>query len=260
MRVVVCIKQVPDTTEIKIDPRTNTLKREGVKGIINPYDKNALELALQLREKHGGKVTVLSMGPPQAKEALREAMAMGADEVILISDRAFGGSDTLATSYTLARAIERLQGFDLVLLGKQAIDGDTGQVGPGVAEHLGIGQVTYARLVEVEGSRVKVHREGEGEVHLVEGELPLLITVTEEINKPRYPSVRGMLRARKAEIPVWSAEDLGVDLNRIGLQGSPTQVKKVFTPPAGPGGEILEGAPEQVAAELVEKLKEMRAI
>jgi electron transfer flavoprotein beta subunit len=190
MNIIVCVKQVPDTTEVKINPETNTLVREGVPSIINPFDENAIEEALRLREKHGGKVTVITMGPPQASEALRQAVAMGADEVVLVSDRAFAGSDTWATSYTLSQTIKVLGAFDVIFCGKQAIDGDTAQVGPGIAEWLGIPQVTFASKVELDGKKAKIERLLEEVNEVVECPLPLVITVVKQINEPRLPSLK----------------------------------------------------------------------
>jgi electron transfer flavoprotein beta subunit len=260
VRFIVCIKQVPDTTEVKIDPETNTLKREGVPSIINPFDKNALEAALQLKEQLGGNVVVISMGPPQAEEALREALAMGADEAVLLSDRAFGGADTLATSYTLAEAIKQQGEYDLVLFGLQAIDGDTGQVGPEVAEHLGIPQVTYVRALDIVDGVVRMERDDGVDCMVVEAAMPLAVTVTADINDPRLSSLRGKMRAKKADIPVLTAGDLGVDPGRIGLQGSPTQVVRVFTPPIGKGGEILSGSVEEAVSALLDRLHEKNIV
>ena len=263
MNIIVCIKQVPDTEsmgQVRVNPETNTIIREGIPSIINPFDENALEEALRLREKCEGKVTVITMGPPQAEEALRKSLAMGADEAILISDRAFAGSDTLATSYTLAAAIKRIGKFDLILFGKQAIDGDTAQVGPGVAEQLNLPQITYVRKIEVVNGKVKAERALEDAFEIVEARLPAVLTVTKEINEPRYASMRGVLKARKAEIPLWRAADMDLDEGRIGLDGSPTQVIKIFTPEPRGQGELLEGSiPEQVET-LVNKLREAKII
>ncbi len=263
MNIIVCIKQVPDTeslSKVRINQETNTLVREGIPSIINPFDENAIEEALRLKEKYGGRITVITMGPPQAEEALRKALAMGADEAVLLSDPAFAGADTLATSYTLAAAIKKVGQFDLILFGKQAIDGDTAQVGPGVAERLGLPQITYVRKVEIENSKVKAERTLEDAFEVVETELPAVLTVTKEMNEPRYSSMRGVLKAKKAEIPVWKATDLDLDGGRIGLDGSPTQVIKIFTPEAPGKGELLEGSvPEQVEV-LVTKLREAKII
>jgi electron transfer flavoprotein beta subunit len=260
MDITVCIKQVPDTTEVKINPETNTLVREGVPAIVNPFDENAVETALQLKEKHGGKVTVITMGPPQAAEALKTTIAMGADEAILISDRAFAGSDTWATSYTLAQAIKKLGRFDLILCGKQAIDGDTAQVGPGIAEWLKIPSVTFAVKIEATGSTVKIERMLEEVNEVVESPLPIVITVVKQINQPRMPSLKGLMRAKKAEIRSLNAADIGGDPKNMGLNGSPTQVIRIFTPPAKGGGEILTGEAGEIVDKLIAKIKERKII
>lgn len=260
MNIIVCIKQVPDTTEVKINPETGTLIREGVPSIINPFDTYAIEEGLRLKEQFGGKVTVISMGPPQAKEALKEAVAMGADEAILLSDRTFAGSDTWATAYTLSQAIRKLGSFDVILCGKQAIDGDTGQVGPGIARQLDISQLTYVfkiRKIDLEGRTVVVERLLEEGREVVETTLPALITVVKDINQPRYPTFLGIRRATKMEIPVWGAADLpGTDETKLGLKGSPTQVVRVFNPPKREGKvEMVQGnTVEETAAILADKL------
>lgn len=262
MDIVVCIKQVPDTTEVKIDPVTNTLIRQGVPSIVNPFDKNALEAGLQLREKHGGKVTVISMGPPQAKDALKECLAMGADDAILISDRAFGGADTLATSYTLAEAIRKLGQVDVIICGKQAIDGDTAQVGPEIAEHLGIAQLTYVAKMSIDGAAISAEREHEDGYQIMEAQLPVLLSVIKSAEyEPRFPSVRGTMKANRAEIPVWTAADLQADEKKIGLQGSPTKVSKIFSPPRRTQGVLIQKdtARESVAM-LLDKLSEAKIV
>ncbi|MBI5399265.1 electron transfer flavoprotein subunit beta/FixA family protein [Candidatus Saganbacteria bacterium] len=260
MDIVVCIKQVPETTEVKINPETNTLIREGVPSIINPFDENALEAALQLKEKHGGKVTVITMGPPQAADALKTTIAMGADEVVLVSDRAFAGSDTWATSYTLAQAIKKLGNVDVILCGKQAIDGDTAQVGPGIAEWLGLPQVTFAVKIEVEGQQAKIERMLEEVNEIVSSPLPLVITVVKQINEPRLPSLKGMMRVKKTEVKMMKASDIDADPKNLGLNGSPTQVVKIFTPPPKGGGQILTGKPNEAVDQLLNKLKERKLI
>jgi electron transfer flavoprotein beta subunit len=257
MHSVVCIKQVPDTTDVRIDPETNTLMREGVAAIVNPFDTYAIEEALRLRERHGGTVTVLTMGPPQAESALREAIAMGADTGILVSDRAFAGSDTWATSYTLAAAIRKLGAFDLILCGKQASDGDTAQVGPGIATQLDLPQITYVRKIEaLSETEVTAERLLETGYEVITAPLPCLLTVIKEINEPRLPSLKGKLAARKAAITTWSAVDIKADAARIGLDGSPTKVVNIFTPPPREGGTRLTGEPEAMVAALVEKLRD----
>ncbi len=260
MDIVVCIKQVPDTSEVSIDPETNTLVREGVPSIINPYDENAIEVGLQLKEEHGGTVTALSMGPPQAEEALRQALAMGCDEAILISDRAFAGSDTLATSYVLAEAIRKVDSYDLIICGKQAFDGDTAQVGPGIAEQLGIPQATYAVDVKVDENRIAVKRLLAGSFETIEMKLPALITADKHMNVPRHAGLRGVMAARKKEIPTWTLEDIEADPEKCGLSGSPTTVVEIFPPQRSHKTERLEGEAQQVARQLVEKLREAQLL
>ncbi len=261
MKIIVCIKQVPDTTDIRIDPKTNTLIREGVPSIINPFDTYAIEEGVRLKERYQGKVTVISMGPPQAEDALREAISLGIDEGVLLSDRAFAGADTLATSYTLTEGIRKIGKFDLIICGKQAMDGDTAQVGPGIAEKLNIPHVTYVRRIEeIKGGYIQVERLMEEGYEVIRMPLPALITVVKEINEPRMPSLRGKLKAKSAQIITWGAEDLEVEENRIGLQGSPTQVIKIFTPAPRGRGEMIEGTPSEQAAKLVEKLRERKIV
>ena len=253
---VVCIKQVPDTTEVEIDPETHTLIRDGVECIVNPFDMFAVEEALRLKEKLGGKVTALSMGPPQAETALREVISMGVDEGILISDPAFAGSDTWATSYSLGMALKKIGDFDLILCGNQASDGDTGQVGPGIATHLDLPQITYVRRIEeIDDKRLVAERLLENGYAVIEACLPCLLTVVKEINEPRFPTLKGKIAARKAQIVRWTAQDIHADGSKIGLDGSPTRVVKIFTPPARSTGEILRGEPEEAASELIERLK-----
>lgn len=257
MKIVACIKQVPDTTEVKINPQTNTLIREGVASISNPFDDFALEEALLTKEKYGGEVYAISMGPPQAIEVLRNALAVGADKAYLISDKAFAGADTLATAYTLAKTIEWIGDVDLIICGKQAIDGDTAQVGPGIATRLGIPQLTYVckvREINLEKKKIVVERMLEAGREVVESSLPALITVVKDINEPRLPSLIGIKKAAKAQIPILTPKDIPVDENKIGLKGSPTWVVKVFTPEARGGGEILKGELTEVVPLLVDKL------
>jgi electron transfer flavoprotein beta subunit len=262
MNIVVCIKQVPDTMDVRIDPETNTLIRDGVPSILNPFDEFAIEEGLRIREKVGGKVTAVTMGPPQAAEILRTALAMGVDSVILLSDRAFAGSDTLATSYTLSRGIDTIGNVDLVITGKQAIDGDTAQVGPGIAARLGFTQLTYVSKVEnVDPGKkaITVERLLDDGRECVEGKLPALLTVVKDINVPRQPSILKMKKARSAEIPVWKAQDIGADPQMIGQNGSPTWVEKIFSPEQKKGGEIFQGDSSEVAGKLAELLLEMMA-
>ncbi|NLJ60240.1 MAG: electron transfer flavoprotein subunit beta/FixA family protein [Firmicutes bacterium] len=262
MNLVVLVKQVPETTDVKIDRETNTLIREGVSSIVNPFDMYAVEQALRIRDEHGGKVTCISMGPPQAEAALRETLSLGADEAILLSDKAFAGADTLATSYTLAKAILKLGEFDLVICGKQAIDGDTAQVGPGVAEHLDIPHVTYVSKVEkISDRHIRVRRMTEEGYDVILSSLPALITVVREVGEPRMPSIKGTLRARKAQIATWTAKDIEADEMMLGLSGSPTQVMRIFSPEARPGGEIIEGdSPCEKAMNLLARLKASHSI
>ncbi|MFA5320757.1 MAG: electron transfer flavoprotein subunit beta/FixA family protein [Candidatus Omnitrophota bacterium] len=257
MNIIVCIKQVPETTEVRINPETNTLIRDGVKSIINPFDMYAIEEAVRLKERFGGKISVISMGPPQADGALREAISMGADEGFLVCDRAFAGSDTWATSYTLSGAIRKIGGFDLIICGKQASDGDTAQVGPGIATHLDIPQVTYVKKIEEAGEKsMRVERMLEEGFEIIETPLPALITVVKEINEPRIPSLKGMMRAKSAKITMLGQKDLNLDTNKIGLCGSPTQVVKIFTPPQRQGGQILQGETAEAAKQLAALIKD----
>ena len=262
MRIVVCIKQVPDTTDVKINPETNTLIREGVASIINPFDMYAIEEAVRLKERFGGESIVLTMGPPQAESALREALSLGIDKAIHLSDRAFAGSDTWATSLILARTIKKIGDFDLVICGKQASDGDTAQVGPGIASHIDLPQATYVRRIDTihldTNPRIMVvERLLEEGYELLELQLPSLITVVKEINEPRLPSLRGKMAARKAEIVTWSNKDLEIEENQIGLNGSPTQVVKIFTPLSKESGKIFEGESEEVIGDLAKEIKDI---
>ena len=269
MDIIVCIKQVPDTTNVRIDPETNTLVRTGVKSIINPFDQYAIEEGVRLKERFGGKVVVLTMGPPQAEEALREAISLGADEPVLLSDRLFAGSDTWATSYVLSKAIERIGDYDLIICGVQAIDGDTGQVGPGLSAHLDIPQITYVRRIDeicpqgtdtqrpgADGAYLRAERMTEEGYEVIESPLPALITVVKEINEPRLPSLRGKIRAKKAEITRWGASDLDMDPALAGLSGSPTRVVKIYVPPPRKRGQVLQGETREVCNTLVELLKD----
>ncbi len=247
MNILVCVKQVPDTTEIKIDPVKNTLIRAGVPSIVNPFDAYALEIAARIKDANPDtKITLLSMGPEQAKAALKECLAVGGDKAYLVSDRAFGGADTLATSYTLTAAIKKVEHeegkFDIIFCGKQAIDGDTAQVGPEIGEHLDIPQVTYAIEAKVENNEVFVKREtGEG-FEVLAAKMPCLITVTKPQFDPRFPTIKSKMRANRAEIPTITAADVEVDPTMIGLKGSPTKVKKSFTPPQKQGGVTIKEA------------------
>lgn len=260
MNIVVCIKQVPDTAEVRINPETNTLIREGVPSIINPYDLHALEAGLRIKESLGGKVTVMTMGPPQAETALREALSMGADEAILISDKAFAGSDTLATSYTLSKAINKLEAH-IIICGKQAIDGDTAQVGPEIAEFLNIPHISYVkRIEEIRSDYIKVQRLMEEGYDVVESTIPVLITVVKELNEPRLPSLKGKIASKKAEIKIWTATDLGAEHDRVGLKGSPTLVKNIFAPEIKKDRKIFEGSTEEKVDALIEELRRLGCV
>jgi electron transfer flavoprotein beta subunit len=261
MNIVVCIKQVPDTTEVKIDPETNTLIRQGIQSVVNPFDTYAMEEGVRLKEQYGGQVTVITMGPPQAEQALRETLATGADGAVLLSDRAFAGADTLATAYTLARAIAKLEPYDLVICGRQTTDGDTGQVGPELAEMMGLPFVAYvSRIEEVKDGNMRVRRMVEEGHEVIELPLPAIITVAKDINLPRLPSLRGRARARSAGIPVWTAGELGADPNRVGLTGSATKVIRIFYPQRVRQAEMLQGDPEEQVASLIDKLRETKLI
>ena len=262
MRIIVTIKQVPDTTNVKIDSRTGTLIREGVPSIINPEDKNALEAALQLRERYGGEVIVISMGPPQAEDAMREALAIGADQAVLLSDRALAGADTWATAYTLGTAIKKIGNYDLILAGRQAIDGDTAQVGPQLAEFLNLPQVTYVRDLDViDGKKVVAKRTLEDGFEEIEAPLPALLTITKEANTPRYPHAGAIITAyRERKVTRWGVQDIGADPESLGLKGSPTQVKRSFSPPPKEPGQILKGGPPEAAKDLVAILRQKNII
>jgi electron transfer flavoprotein beta subunit len=267
MHIVCCIKQVPDTTQVKIDPVTNTLIRAGVESICNPYDLVAVEAAVKLVEKYGGKVTVITMGIPQAESALRDCLALGANDAILLSDRALAGADTLATSYTLASAITKISQSDpvhIVICGKQAIDGDTAQTGPGVATRLGYTQLTYVSeivSIDVEKKLIQVRREIEGGSQVIEANLPVLLTVELELAAPRYASLPGLVRAIRQEIKVWGAKELGCTPDLLGLKGSPTSVRTIFAPPprkGGPGFDYNESS-EKAVTDMVEMLFQKEA-
>ncbi|MBW4054063.1 MAG: electron transfer flavoprotein subunit beta/FixA family protein [Proteobacteria bacterium] len=262
MLVISCIKQVPDTTQVKIDPVTNTLIRDGIPFIINPYDSHALEESLKLKERYGLRSVALSMGPPNAEATLRKAYALGVDEAILLSDRCFGGADTLATSKVLSAAIERLNKQDkvgVVFCGKQTIDGDTAQVGPGIASRLGFSQLTLVDKIEsIDFLRktIKVRRKLEGRHEIVEAPLPVMITVVRELNRPRYPVVPMRIAAEEMEIKVWDNSVLKLDVNTIGLKGSPTWVSKIFSPERDQGEIIGDGITDPVGTTnlLIDKL------
>jgi electron transfer flavoprotein alpha/beta subunit len=261
MHIIVLVKQVPDTSEVRINRETNTLIRDGVPSIINPYDMYAIEEALRLREMHGGKVTAFTMGPPQAAEALKEAVALGVDDVVLLSDRSFAGADMWATSYALSQGIRKLGTFDLIIAGKQAIDGDTAQVGPETADMLGVPFVAYVRKIEqIEGRKIVAERLMDEGHDVVETSLPALITVVKEINQPRVPSLKGKMKAKSLKVTAWNARDINADENKCGLKGSPTKVVRIFPPAPRGRREILTGNMEDQILTVVRKLKEQSLI
>lgn len=256
MNIIVCIKQVPDSTQVKVDPKTGTLIRAGVPSILNPYDHFALEQALAIKAKTGAKITLLSMGPAQAVAVLRLALALGADEGILLSDRAFAGSDTWATSYALATAIRKIGPFDLILCGQMAIDGDTAQTGPGIAYHLNIPQITFCEKVDSNGQKVVVHKLIEGGHQVMEADLPALVTMTMPVDyAAKYPSFMAAHKAQDKVTKTWTAAHIGADPKKLGLDGSPTRVSRIFPPPARAKGEMYQGSAEELAARFVEILK-----
>jgi len=248
MNILVCIKQVPDTTEIKINPETNTLIRQGVPSIVNPFDTYALEMAARLKDAAGGEITVITMGPEQAANALRECLAAGADKAYLVNDAAFAGSDTLATSKILAKACEKTGPFDIIFCGKQAIDGDTGQVGPELAEYLDMAQITNISELELSGAGIKGKKEFGDGYEVVEARLPAVVTVTKTLYEPRYPTIKSKMAARRAQIDKITFADLELEADSIGLKGSPTRVKKTFVPQAKGNGVIIQNEPADTAA------------
>lgn len=257
LNVIVLIKQVPDPKGYVGIKEDGTLDREKARSIINPYDKNALEAAFRIKEKHDAKVAVISMGPPKAEDALREALAMGADEAILLSDRKLAGSDTLATSYALSCAIKKLGSYDLILCGMEATDGNTGQVGPGVAERLGIPQLTYIGDFEIKGNRIEAKLMLEGGYERVRVKLPALLTITNTANEPRNTTFAGIIRATRQHLTTWSTSDVGIDENKVGLRGSPTKIKKIERAVSQRSKYIVEGETiDEVLDNLLRKLEE----
>ena len=257
LRIIVPIKQVPDMSQVKFDTEEGRVDRSSAVAEINPFDLNALEAAVQIKEKLGGTITTISMGPRQAESALRDALSRGADDTVLLTDRAFAGADTLATSYTLASAIRKLGEFDLIICGEKTVDGDTGQVGPQIAEHLGIPHVAYVSKLEEVGEKLMVVCEMEGERYLIESDFPVLIAVTKDINTPRLPSLRGKLNARKAEIKTWGAEELSsiAEKGRFGTQGSPTRVHQITIPAEeGRKGRIFRDTSDEAIEEITNAL------
>ena len=261
MNIIVCVKQVPDSTQVKVDPKTGTLIRAGVPSILNPYDHFALERALEIKAKTGAKVTLLSMGPNQATAVLRLGLALGADEGVLLSDRAFAGSDTWATSYALATAIKKIGAYDLILCGQMAIDGDTAQTGPGIAYHLNIPQITFCESIDASGNQVVVKKLIEGGYQILEADLPLLVTMTMPHDYvAKYPSFLAAHNAQKKPIHIWTAADIGADPGKLGLNGSPTRVDRIFPPAARAKGEMFSGTSVELAAKFVEILKKERVL
>jgi len=261
MDIIVCVKQVPDTLEVSVNRETNTLIREGIESVINPFDLNGIEQGLRLREQYGGTVTVLSMGPPQVADILREAISMGADSAVLLSDISFAGADTLATSYTLARAVKKIGRFDLIICGRQAVDGDTAHVGPSLAEKLGVPHISCViKIEEVTDEYMVTGRMTEGAIEKVKLSLPGLITVCKGINEPRPPSLRGKITAVKSDIAVWSSHDINADEDKIGLKGSPTRVVKMTTPQHNRQGQVLEGSTAEQVTDLVSKLRQAEVL
>ena len=258
MKIICCLKQVPDAKNVRLDPKTNTLSREGVQSIMNPFDRHALEEGVRLKEKYGATVVALSMGPPQAEEMLREAISCGADEAVLVSDRAFAGADTWATTYTLAMAIKKIGGCDLILCGKQAIDGDTGQVGPGLSERLDLPYSSYVKKITAyDDGLITLHRMMDDGYDELSIPLPALLTVVKEINEPRIPSLKGKMKAKKALITTLSAVDIEADPLLLGLQGSPTQVVNVFAPGVNGDRTMITGNVDEIVDQLSEKLESL---
>lgn len=255
MNIVVCVKQVPGTNEVKMNKETNTIIREGVEAIINPFDEYAIEEAVRIKEKTGGNVTVLSMGIPKVADLLRETIAVGVDHAVLLSDRAFAGADSLATAYALSMGVRKIGHVDLIICGKQATDGDTAQVGPSLAEKLDMPHTTYVRRIEeIREGYIRCQRMTEDGYEVIEMPLPAVITVVKEINEPRLPSIKGKLRAKKTEVTVLTADDVDADKNLCGLKGSPTQVIETFVPVHEIQGEMIEGDAREQAQKLADKL------
>jgi len=263
LQIIVCIKQVPDiraVQKIELDPNTSTIVREGIPSIVNPLDECAVEEAVRLIEKHGGKVVALTMGPPQAKDALIKCLAMDTDEAIHLCDKAFAGSDTLATSYAISAAIRKVGKFDLILCGKHSIDGETAQLGPSIAEYLSIPQITCVNRIEIKDRKILARQEVEAGFQLVESELPALLTISSGINEPRIPTFISIADAFEKDIPTWSAQDLEVNIQQLGLEGSPTKVDRVWAPEHKPRGQIMDGNPAEVASKLVNLLKQDKVL
>jgi electron transfer flavoprotein beta subunit len=256
MRIIVCVKQVPSSNEIKMDKETNTIIREGAEAVLNPFDSYAIEEALKMKDKFGGTITAISMGIPKVAELLKEVMELGVDAGVLLSDRAFAGADSLATAYTLSRGIKKIGEFDLIICGKQATDGDTAQVGPSLGEKLDIPHTTYvSNIEEIKDGYIRCRRGTDNGYELLEIKLPAIITVLKDINVPRLPSIKTIKNAQLKSVSIWNALDIDADLNCIGLGGSPTQVVNTFIPENSTEIEMLEGTTEIKAAKLVDKLE-----
>ncbi len=261
MKLIVFVKQVPDTVDVCIDPDTGNLDRSNLKGVINPFDCNALEAALKIKEELGGTITVISMGPPQTAEALRTAMAMGCDEAILLSSRELGGADTLATGYTLTSAVKKVGDYDLLLFGRHAVDADTGQCGPIVAEFLDLPQITFATSIRVDNGYVLCDRDFDDCIQQVKVKLPAVVTVCAEINEPRYPSPIGIMKAMRKPIVTWTHEDMKCDLERIGKKGSPSVVKEIFTPTHEKKDTVMfSGDTDEIAKAIVDLLEQQHLL
>ena len=261
MNIIVCVKQVPANTQVKLNPVTNTLIRDGIQSVINIYDMHAIETALELKENYGGKVTVITMGPPQAEEILKTAIGMTCDEAYLVCGREFAGADTLATSYTLAKAIEQIGNADLIICGKQAVDGDTAQVGPGIAQWLNMPLVSCVDKIEsVDNNEIILHRHMDDGTDVIKSKLPAVITTVKEINEPRIESIKGKLRAKGYKATVLNGETIGCDFEQIGLKGSPTFVNKVFVPQRSGNKEIIEGNTAQQAQTVISKLRQAQLV
>lgn len=263
MKIIVCIKQVPDirvVKEVKIDPDAGTMVREGIPSTVNPGDECAVEEAVKIRDRCGGQVTVITMGPPQAKDALIKCLAMGADNAIHLCSKAFAGADTLATSYAISSAIKKIGSFDIVICGQYSLDGETAQVGPSIAEYLQIPQITRANRVEIKNGKVLAWQEMETECWVVESGFPILLTVTGGINEPRIPAFSSIADAFEKDLLTWTHQDIGVDVKRIGIEGSPTEVIQVSSVERGHRGQILDGEPVEVASRLINRLKQEKVL
>jgi electron transfer flavoprotein beta subunit len=261
LTIVVCIKQVPETTEVEFDEDTGRLQREGIDSIVNPFDEYALEEGLRLKERFGGLVKVISMGPPQVESTLREAIALGCDEAWLATDKVFAGADTWATSLTLSHCVKKLGAFDVIICGLKTTDGDTGQVSPELAENLGVPHVCYVnKILEISEGRIKLTRMLDDGVETLEATLPIVISVSKDINQPRLATLRGRLSARKAEIKLLTSNDIDVEPTQLGLDGSPTRVINIFSPTPLAEGEMVQGTPEDLAQRIFEKLVECKVI